>query len=190
MPKGIPRNKEIDELEKSMGAPTVTIAEENVPGAQAIATDIPGAQVEKPVDPEYKIEVIKDFYGNVDIFYLPKKDHRYEYRFLRADDKNLSLTTGNMLFQGGGWQLCGREHCERIGIDNKYISPDGFHRRGDLILAFIPKHLYQEKRAFEDKKAKDQLDAIENRMKNGSPEGSEIHETMKGLQTQEQLGIK
>lgn len=170
------------------------LKEEQTLGAQeepqVVKTPIPGAVFEKPVDEEYKIEVIKDYHGNVDIFYLPKKDPRYEYRFLRADDKNLTMSTGNMLFQGGGWQLCTRDHLVRIGIEDRYISPDGFHRRGDLILAFIPKHLYAEKRAHEDKKAKDQITTIEDRMKRGFSDGAEIHESMKGIQTQKDLGIE
>lgn len=175
------------EIEQSMGG---NIAQE-VKEPEPIPQPIPGAQIEIPeIDSEYKIEVIKDFYGNVDIFHLPKKDPRYEYRFLRADDKNLSLATGNMLFQGGGWQLCDRTHCLRIGLQEKYLDPNGHYRLGDLLLAFIPKHLYAEKRAYEDKKAKDQLTNIEKKMKEGFSDGSEIHESMKGIQTQKQLGIE
>jgi hypothetical protein len=50
-----------------------------------------------------------------------------------------------MLFNGGGWQLANREHLLRIGIEEKFIAPDGLLRRGDLILAFMPKELYEEK---------------------------------------------
>lgn len=156
-----------------------------------IEQPIPGAVKEAPaVDSEYKIEVVKDYYGNVDIFYLPKKDPRYEYRYLRADDKNLTMATGNMLFQGGGWQLCDKTHCTRIGIDERYLDPAGHYRLGDLVLAFIPKHLHAEKMKVEAQKASDQLNAIETRMKEGSSEGSDIHESMKGIQTQKQLGIE
>lgn len=156
---------------------------------ELIVNPIPGGEIEKPVDGEYKIEVIKDYYGNVDIFYLPKKDPRYEYRYLRADDKNLSMATGNMLFQGGGWQLCDKAHCIRIGLQEKYLDPNGHYRLGDLLLAFIPQHLYAEKRKYEDNKSKAQMDAINKRIKEGSPEGSEIHETMKGIQTDKALGM-
>ena len=175
--------KKKKEIEQSMGGAIQTAEPEPV------ATIIPGAIKEAPVDEDYKIEVIKDYYGNVDIFYLPKKDPRYEYRFLRADDKNLSLATGNMLLQGGGWQLADKAHCLRIGIQEKYLDPNGHYKLGDLLLAFIPKHLYAEKRSHEDKRAKDQMDAINKRIKEGSPEGTEIHETMKGIQTQKDLGM-
>lgn len=183
-------NKKADAIEQeAMGMiqPAAPAVAEEV---QLIDNPIPGAVKEVSVDPEYKIEVIKDYHGNVDIFYLPKKDPRYEYRFLRADDKNLSICTGNMLFQGGGWQLCDKTHLLRIGIDDRYISPDGLHRRGDLVLAFIPKHLHAEKVANEVKKANQAQESIDARIKGGSSDGAGIHETMKGLQTLEQLGLK
>ncbi len=189
MPRGIPNKKaddhsaKVDSVEKEMMGTAVAEPE-------MVITPIPGAVVEKPVDPEYKIEVIKDYHGNVDIFYLPKKDPRYEYSFLRADDKNLSLKTSNALFDGGGWQLCGREHLQRIGIEDRFISADGLHRRGDLVLSFIPKHLYKEKLAFNANKNKSIESAVEQRIAKGSSEGQGIHESMKGIQTQEQLGLK
>lgn len=177
-----------DEVEQEVMGNTKTTGIEKEP--EMVVNQIPGAVTEKPVDSEYKIEVIKDYHGNVDIFYLPKKDPRYEYSFLRADDKNLSLKTGNMLFQGGGWQLCDKAHLNRIGIEDRFISPDGLHRRGDLVLSFIPKHLYQEKLADKAKKAQDLQSAVDNRIKSGSSEGGGIHESMKGIQTFEQLGLK
>lgn len=178
-----PKNQDI---EQTMGGAIQEAVE-----PEPIVQPIPGAKVETPeIDSEYKIEVIKDYYGNVDPFYLPKKDPRYEYRFLRADDKNLSQATGNMLFQGGGWQLCDKTHCVRIGIAEKFLDANGQYKLGDLLLAFIPKHLYAEKREYEDKRAKDQMDAINKRIKEGSPEGSEIHESMKGIQTSKSLGME
>lgn len=192
MPRGIPRQKtdshsaKADEVEAEAMGGAIGIAE-----PEMVRQDIPGAEVEVPsIDSEYKIEVIKDYHGNVDIFYLPNKDPRYEYSFVRNDDKNLSLKTGNMLFQGGGWQLCNRDHLLRIGIGDRFISADGLHRRGDLVLAFIPKHLHQEKLADKSRKAKNLQDSVDQRLKSGSDEGGGLHETMKGIQTQEQLGLK
>ncbi len=179
---GRPKSKADQVEQEAMGIAEVEPEIESVP--------IPGAVKETSVDPEYKINVIKDYYGNVDEFYLSKKDPRYEYSFVRADDKNLSMKTGNMLFQGGGWQLCGREHLARIGIEERFIGADGLHHRGDLILAFIPKHLYQEKLADKAKKAKASQDTIDQRISGGSNEGGGIHQSMKGIQTQEQLGLK
>lgn len=179
-----------------MGRPKKTDSQTMADAVEAetmgiVKQEIPGAKIEIPsIDSEYRIEVIKDYYGNVDPFYLPNKDPRYEYSFIRDDQKNLSMKTNNMLFQGGGWQLCDRNHLVRIGIGEKFISPDGLHRRGDLILGFIPKHLYQEKLADKARKSKSNEDAVEHRLKHGSVEGGGIHETMKGIQTQEQLGLK
>lgn len=194
MPKGIPNSRtdshsaKADEAEaEAMGGVLRSAVEEPA----VVPQPIPGAEIEVPsVDSEYRIEVIKDFHGNVDPFYLPNKDPRYEYSFVRADDKNLSMKTGNMLFQGGGWQLCERNHLIRIGIHERFIAADGLHRRGDLVLAFIPKHLYQEKLADKARKAKSSQEAIDQRLKSGSAEGGGIHESMKGIQTQEQLGLK
>lgn len=198
MPKGIPKVKadghsaKADQVEaEAMGSSLGTgMAVSHAPEPEMVDNKIPGAVYEKSVDSEYKIEVIKDYHGNVDVFYLPKKDPRYEYSFLRADDKNLSMKTGNMLFQGGGWQLCDKPHLLRIGIEDRFISPDGLHRRGDLVLAFIPKHLFAEKRADKAKKALALESAVDSRIAGGSSEGGGIHESMKGLQTQEQLGLK
>ena len=188
-PKGSKNALAADLVEQELMGNTGTVEKsENTP--EVVVQDIPGAVVEKPVDPEYKIEVIKDYYGNMDPFYLPNKDPRYEYSFARADDKNLSIKTGNMLFQGGGWQLCGREHLKRIGIEDRYIGPDGLHRRGDLVLAFIPKHLYAEKLANKKQRADSMMEAVNKMINEGSEEGSGIHESMKGIQTQEQLGLK
>lgn len=146
------------------------------------------------VDDDYKIHVIKDYDGKVDDFYLSKKDPKYDYRWLADNQQNLSRRTGNMLFQGEGWQLCEREHLKRIGVEEKFISPDGFYRRGDLVLAFIPKDLSREKVLHKAKKSKEQLSQIDRLLKDGDS-GSlfgagGIHETMKGIQTQKQLGIK
>lgn len=188
MPKGIPKQKAEGHSTKAdqVEAEAMGFSEPKV-----VKTPIPGSEIETPsVDSEYKIEVIKDYYGNVDPFYLSSKDPRYEYSFVRDDQKNLSMKTGNMLFQGGGWQLCDRNHLLRLGIGERFISADGLHRRGDLILAFIPKHLYQEKLADKAKKSKSLEEAVDQRIKGGSSEGGGIHQSMKGLQTIEQLGLK
>lgn len=175
------------EIEQSMGG---TIKEPVEP--QVVTIPLPkGAEVEAPaIDSEYKIEVIKDWHGNIDPFYLAKKDPRYEYRFLRADDKNLSQATSNMLFQGGGWQLCDKVHCLRIGIQERFIDANGQYRVGDLLLAFIPKHLFEEKRKKDYENANAPIKAIEKRMKEGFDLDGEIHESMKGIQTEKRLGAE
>ena len=135
---------------------------------------------------EYTVEIVRDFYGNVDPFYLTKKDPNYAYRFLRDDmksgGKNISIKTGNLLFQKGGWQLCPKEHLLRLGIKERELSEDNFLRRGDTVLAFMPYQLFLEKQAQKDKEAKETMDAIKRMADEGDPS--------KGLMTKKQLGMK
>ena len=140
---------------------------------------------------EYNLEIVRDYYGNVDPFYLSKKDPNYEYRFLRDEHKNLSLKTGNLLLQKGGWQIVPREHLLKLGFKDKEISPDGMLRRGDQILAFMPIALYKEKEKFKVEKARNQMVQIDRKLKEGDSltGGKEIHETMKGIQTKKALGM-
>jgi hypothetical protein len=140
---------------------------------------------------EYNLEIIRDYYGNVDPFYLSKKDPEYEYRFLRDEHKNLSLKTGNLLFQKGGWQIVPREHTLKLGIKESDISPDGMVRRGDQILAFMPKKLYAEKLKYKVEQARLPVKMVDRMTAEGdtSSGGKEIHETMKGIQTKKQLGM-
>ena len=140
---------------------------------------------------EYNLEIIRDYYGQVDITYLSNKDPNYEYRFLRDEFKNISIKTNNLLFQKGGWQLCQREHLLKIGIKPREIAPDGFYRVGDLILAFMPKKLYQEKMEYKKEKTASQMSRIRKMVDEGdaSQGGKDTHETMKGIQTQKQLGM-
>jgi hypothetical protein len=140
---------------------------------------------------EYKIEVIKDYYGKIDVFNLSKKDPRFEYRFLRDDFKNLSKKTNNLLFDGGGWELCQRDHLLKLGITERFIAPDGLYRVGDTILARMPKELYAEKIEVKRKRAAAPMSMVKRLVKEGDPDigGKEIHESMKGIQTQKQLGM-
>jgi len=145
-----------------------------------------------PADKEYNIEIIRDFDGQVDPFYLSKKDPNYEYRFLRDEHKNLSLKTGNLLFQKGGWQICPKEHLIRLGMKPSEISPDGLLRRGDTILAFMPKKLFQEKEKYKLEKAEEPMKAVKRRLAHGdaSVGGQDMHGTMRGIETAKQLGMK
>ena len=149
-------------------------------------------EIVKTEDGDYTLEVIKDYYGRVDPFYLSKKDPNYEYRFLRYDDKNLSLKTGNLLFQQGGWQMCLRQHLVKIGIAERFISSDGLYRVGENVLAFMPKKLFQEKEADRIKKANAPMEAIKKKLKDGDTSrdlAGGIHPTMRGIETQESLGM-
>lgn len=141
---------------------------------------------------EYSVEIIRDYYGKVDPFYLSKKDPNYAYRFLRDEHKNLSIKTGNLLFQKGGWQICPKEHLMKLGIKEMELSPDGFLRRGDTILAFMPKKYFEEKEKYKIEKANEPMKMINKLVEEGNPNigGKDIHETMKGIQTGKQLGMK
>lgn len=141
-------------------------------------------------DGEYSAEIIKDYYGRVDPFHLSSKDPKYQYRFVRMEDKNLSIKTGNLLFSKGGWQICPREHLKRIGLE-RFLSPDGMYRVGDTVLCFMPKDLYAEKNAEKVKRANAQIDAVNRMSKEGDPftGGRDIHGSMKGIQTQKDLGL-
>lgn len=142
---------------------------------------------------DYTIEIVQDNDAVVDPFYLPNKDPRYEYRFIRADEKNISIKTSNLLHFKGGWQLPPRKHLLKIGLSDTLISkdklaPDGLCRRGDTVLAFMPKELYEKKVAHKLKKANEPVDAIKRLIGKGDPSVAGVgHKDMKGLQTKEQM---
>ncbi len=139
-------------------------------------------------DDGYNLNVVKDYDGKVDVFYLSDKDPNYEYRFLNKKDSNLSTKTGNVLFQKGGWQLVPREHLLKIGVSVEFISPDGLYRVGDTILARMPKDLYAEKEAYKKKQADAPMEAILEAEKKGDSSVAGVgHANMQGLQTQKQL---
>ena len=142
---------------------------------------------------EYELEITRDYYGNVDVTYLAKKDPDYAYRFLRDDfkagGKNISIKTSNLLFQKGGWQVCPEKHLlEKLGFKPHELSPDKHLRRGDLVLAYMPKRLFLEKEAQKYKTANEPIEAVKRLVTEGDPKrGSGIHETMRGIQTKKQL---
>ena len=149
----------------------------------------------KELPEDYVIQIIKDHDAQIDPFTLNKKDEKYQYRFLRDDQKNLRDKTHNLLYQRGGWQLCSREFLKnRLGMSDEEISPDGLCRRGDTVLAFMPKDLYLQKEEYKKNQAEAPVKQIERMIKKGDPENSELsgvgHENMKGLQTAKQLGLK
>ena len=141
---------------------------------------------------DYNINIVEDYDGKIDPFSLSNKDPKYVYRFLRDEHKNIHLKTSNMLYQKGGWQICGSEHCKRIGIASSELSPDGLCRRGDTVLAFMPKELFKKKDAAKKREAKEPSDAIRRLIAEGDPNagGREMHDSMKGIQTGKALGMK
>ena len=166
--------------------------------------EVPKTTVEKPtqVAPEkktekhgefYDVNIVRDFYGKADPFYISEnihKDPAYAYRFLRDDSKtggkNISIKTSNLLFDKGGWKIATKDFLlsrkEFLGLTEKELAADGFLRRGDTILAFMPKGLFKEKQADKQKKANEAMNVIKRKVKEGDPS--------KGLQTAKQLGMK
>ena len=154
----------------------------------------PIVKKEKVAIGEYTMDIIRDFDGKVDPFYLSEKDPNYSYRFLKDDaqsgGKNISMKTGNLLLQKGGWMLCPKEHLAKLGIKERELSPDGFLRRGDTILAFMPKSLFDQKVDYKNKLAKEPVNAIKRMVAKGDENvGKGIHNTMKGIQTKKALGM-
>lgn len=140
---------------------------------------------------EYTAEIVQDFYGHVDPFYLEKRDPDFEYRFLRDDSKNITLKTGNLLFQKGGWQVCPKDHLVRLGISDRELSADGFLRRGDTVLAFMPKSLSEKKMAFKKEQATLPMNNIERVMNEGDKSLAGLgNQNMRGIETGKQLGMK
>lgn len=138
---------------------------------------------------EYSVEVIKDFDGKVDPFFIEKKDPNYAYRFLSATDKNLSIKTGNLLYQKGGWQIVPRDHLLNVlKLDKRFINKEGVYRVGDTILARMPKKLHEEKAAYKKKMTDEKTNRIKRVMEEGDPSMAGVgNENMKGFQTQDKL---
>jgi len=179
MPRGRPRKNPLDYTD------TQVVGSEPVQKDEHIVPEVENGRVTKK---EYSAIITKDYYSNIDPFYLSKKDPDFEYRFLRAEDKNLSIKTSDVLAQKGGWQICPREHLKRIGIQNDRMEKDGLYRKGDTVLAFMPKELYLEKERIKEEMRRSRTDAIKRMTKKGDPGVAGIgHKDMKGLQTQEQM---
>ena len=163
-----------------------TVVEDEMP---AIAQDEKAIEVFEK-DDGYNIEIVDDENAPSDVFQIPAPDKAYEYRGIYYKAENVSMKTSNMLHQSGGWQLCPREHLLKIGYKQQEIGPDGLLHRGDLVLARIPRELYERKQEVKRKKAMAPMDAIMRTIKKGDPDrsGFKPHPSMKGLQTKEQMG--
>lgn len=141
---------------------------------------------------DYTLEVIEDHDANIDLFFIENKDPNYEYRFLREERKNLSEKTSNMLHFKGGWQIVGSEHLLQVlKFTSEDLSADGLLRRGDLVLAFMPKHLYEKKMIEKEKQASMKTDAVQRIIDGGDKSVAGVgHESIRGLETDKQLGLK
>jgi hypothetical protein len=193
MPRGIPNTKveENEEIKQEKASMQEKQVIDDSKG-EVVEVQLPEGVISEAVeDGEYKATIIRDYYGSVDVTYLNKTDPRFHYRFLRFDQKRLSIATGNLLFSGGGWQLCSREHLLRMGIPDREIGVDGLLHRGDLVLAFIPKALHEEKLKMKEEKAKAPIEGINRLLKDGdsSVGGEGMHPSMKGIQTASKLGM-
>ena len=93
--------------------------------------------------------------------------------------KNIATKTTNLLFAKGGWQVCPEKHLLGLGLKLHELSPDKHLRRGDLILAYMPKRLFQEKEIQRRKTANEPMDSVERKVTKGDPK--------RGLQTKKQL---
>jgi len=158
-------------MDKEIGQPTDEKKEDEVPEK---TEEQPKIESSRSVidnynkdDGEYKINVIRDFYGAIDITFLNKKDENFEYRWLNTNKANLAKKTHNILSALGGWQLCSKKFVmEKLGVAEGDVGPDGLYYRGaDLVLAFMPKELYHEKMQLKKKKADSPLEAIFNEKK-------------------------
>ena len=50
---------------------------------------------------DYNVEIIRDYYGNVDVTHLPDKDSEFAYRFLRDDASRDGKGSGKNVPSGG-----------------------------------------------------------------------------------------
>lgn len=136
---------------------------------------------------EYTLETIADYDPTADVFRIPNKDPNYAYRFLRFDTENMSKKTSALLYQQGGWQVAPRSHLIKIGIAERFISPDGTYHVGKNVLAFMPKALWEKKEAAKKAKADMQMSGVNRRLKEGDASVGRDIKGFGGLQTQAQL---
>ena len=132
----------------------------------------------------YDAKIILDYDGAVDITRLENANPAYAYRYLNTDSANIATKTSNLLYAGGGWQIVPRDHALSIGIREEQLAPDGTYRLGkDLILARMPKDLYEKKMKHKTDKANKKMDAIDDTL-------SGDDKSLKGYGHKDMEGIK
>ncbi len=175
--------EQIKELQKEADIVKEIVGDKTQPKKQVREEPVQGHG-----DDEYRIEIVDDENFRKDITHLEHQDPGYVYRWLKDEQKNLSMKTSNALHQKGGWQLVPKAHMVKLGYDEQFISPDGWFRRGDTILARMPKELFARKEEVKKKRATAPMDAVQRMINKGDPQAAAgIHNTMKGIQTKETL---
>lgn len=157
------RKKILDEVEKEMGGQAQTaVAEPPVANEISITKETPaGTEGASEFGNEYTMEVISDNEPGADLFRIPNPDPKFAYRFLRDDKTNMNIKTSNLLYLKGGWQVCPTSHLLRIGFKKDILQPDGSHKVGELILAFMPKALFDKKMKNEQGKADKAMSGVQ-----------------------------
>jgi hypothetical protein len=151
---GRPRKIKEQEIEQEMNS-NVAVLDKPKDGEITIAKEVPKeVKTSHEFGDEYTLEVVSDNEPGADIMRIPNKDPNFEYRFLRDTKENMSIKTSNLLLMKGGWQICPVSHLVRIGIKKDLLHPDGSYRVGELILAFMPKKLF-EKKSLKDRERAD-----------------------------------
>lgn len=181
--------KNIEQIEKEIMKEMTEGNVSQIPKENTIAVlekpeDIKGAN-EFGDTSEYTIQVIADNGVNIDPTILPKKDPNFEYYFIRDDHKNIAKKTSALLYQMGGWQIVPKEHSvNKLGIDAKMLAADGSYRIGELILTFMPKRLYAQKKAEEQRKTNERMGAVNRMLQEGDPEAGILAGKMDGGRVQ------
>ena len=148
-------------------------------------------KVQNQTEDNYNVNIILDYDGKVDVLHLNNQDPKYKYRYLNTDLKNIAVKTSNVLGDRGGWQIVPKDHLTKVlGIAEQMISADGFYRVGaDLVLARIPRDLYEKKEQYKKDKANKPMQQVNRMLKTGDPSLKGYgHDTIKGIQTKKELG--
>ncbi len=161
MPRGIPKNKQaLQDIENEMQAVQAT---QDIKVGEIQISKVPSVKTQgsNEFGDEYTMEVISDNEPGADIFRIPNKDPMFEYRFLKDTKENMSVKTSNLLLLKGGWQVVPKSHLLRIGINKDLLHPDGSFHVGELILAFMPKQLFQKKLAEDRRKSNAAMEGVQ-----------------------------
>lgn len=149
------KNKDIlDSIDAEMN--TVIEPKEELKVGEVSVSKKPPATVQgsNEFGEDYTMEVIADNEPGADVFRIPYKDPKFEYRFLHEKKENMSVKTSNLLLMKGGWQVVPTRHLIEVNkIDRKVLAPDGSYHVGELVLAFMPKVLFEKKMAEDRRKS-------------------------------------